>query len=399
MKVLVLNAGSSTVKFSLLESDGEAVLLEGLADWSSRPAKLVVRRPGKEQAQSELPAEGHREAARHLLEKLTRDEASVLSGVSAIGHRVVHGGSFYTSGVRIDAEVTERIRKLSELAPLHNPVALEVIEVARAAWPDVPQVACFDTAFHATLPPAARTYALPQAWTNDWGLRRYGFHGLSHAYCADRAARMLQREPVGLRLVICHLGNGCSATAVRDGKSLDTSMGFTPLEGLMMGTRSGSVDPGLLLYVLREKAVTPEEVDQTLNKKSGLLGVSGISSDMRAVLEAVASGNPDASLALDIYVHRLRHTIGAMAATLGGLDALVFTAGIGEHAARVRSAACAELQFLGLELDEAANNSCRPDADIAAARSPGRILVIATREDVTILREAVRVVEQAHSAV
>jgi acetate kinase len=393
MNVLVLNAGSSTVKFTLLESGGEAVLLDGTADWSSRPATVTVRRPGAAPVETPLPAEGHGDAARHLLEKLARDEAGVLGEISAVGHRVVHGGQFFRAGVRVDASVKQRIRELSELAPLHNPVAAEVIDAAEAAWPGVPHVACFDTAFHGTIPPEARTYPLPQSWTDGWGLRRYGFHGLSHAYCADRAARMLGRGPDGLRVVICHLGNGCSVTAVRDGKSVDTSMGFTPLEGLMMGTRSGSVDPGLLLYVLRDKGVKPDDLDRVLNKESGLAGVSGVAGDMRQVLEASAAGNANARLALGVYVHRLRHTIGGMAATLGGVDALVFTAGIGERAVPVRAAACEGLRFLGLELDGAANAACRPDADVAAKGSPCRILVIATREDVTILREAVRVLE------
>jgi acetate kinase len=391
VKVLILNAGSSSVKYTLLESDGESVLLDGMADWSSNPAKLTVRRAGATPVESVLAAEGRRAAVRHLLEKLARDEAGSLAGVAAVGHRVVHGGPDYTAGVRVDAAVKRRIGELSELAPLHNPIALEVIEAAEGAWPNVPHVAAFDTAFHATMSPAARTYPLPRSWSEGWGLRRYGFHGLSNSYCADRAARMLGRGQDGLRLIICHLGNGCSVTAVRDGKSVDTSMGFTPLEGLMMGTRSGSVDPGLLLYVLHEKGVTPDDLDRVLNKESGLLGVSGIAADMRQVLDAAAAGNENAKLALDVYVHRLRQVIGGMAATLGGVDALVFTAGIGERAVAVRAAACEKLGFLGLQLDAAANAACKPDADVAAHNSAGRILVIATREDVTILREAVRV--------
>jgi acetate kinase len=391
MKVLILNAGSSSVKFSLLDSKDETVLLEGLADWSSHPAKLTLRRPGSKPTESVLDAEGHRQAARHLLERLAREEAASLANLSAVGHRVVHGGPDYSRGVRIDATVKRRIGELAELAPLHNPVALEVIEAAESAWPGVPQVACFDTAFHATLPHAARTYPLPRAWTSNWGLRRYGFHGLSHSYCADRAQRMLHREPAGLRLIICHLGNGSSVTAVQDGKSIDTSMGFTPLEGLMMGTRSGSVDPGLLLYVLRDKGVTADDLDRVLNKESGLLGVSGATNDMRQLLELASAGNSDAKLAIDIFVHRLRKTIGGMAATLNGVDALVFTAGIGEHAAAVRAAVCDGLTYLGVKVDAAANSACKPDADITAKEATVRVLVIATREDVTILREAVRV--------
>jgi acetate kinase len=232
---------------------------------------------------------------------------------------------------------------------------------------------------------------VPWAWTRDWGLRRYGFHGLSHAYCAARAVELLGRPAAGTRVVVCHLGNGCSVSAVRDGRCVDTSMGFTPLEGLMMGTRSGSVDPGLLLHVLRDRGLTPDQLDHILNHESGLLGVSGVAADMRQVLAAARGGHEQARLALDIYARRIRQTVGAMAATLGGIDALVFTAGIGENSAEVRAASCEGLECLGLRLDPAANAARRPDADVAAAGSPGRILVIATREDLTIVRETVRV--------
>jgi acetate kinase len=391
MKVLILNAGSSTVKISLLEAANESVLLEGLADWSAQPAKLTIRTPTQPPKDSTLAVENQRDAARHLLERLARDQAEPLRDLAAVGHRVVHGGPDYSEGVRISTAVKRRLAQLAELAPLHNPIALEVIEAAEEAWPKVPHVACFDTAFHATMSAAARTYPLPHAWSKNWGLQRYGFHGLSHDYCASRAAALLGRPARGLKLVICHLGNGCSVTAVRDGKSVDTSMGFTPLEGLMMGTRSGSVDPGLLLYLLRDKGVSPEELDRALNKESGLVGVSGVTNDMRQILQLADSGHAAARLAFEIFVHRLRQTIGAMVASLNGIDALVFTAGIGEHAKAVRAAACEGLTFLGLKMDDTANAACKPDTDIAARDSACRILVIATREDVTILREALRV--------
>jgi acetate kinase len=396
VKVLVLNAGSSSLKFSLYESDGERVLGEGLADWSATPARLSVRREGAAETRTELAAQHHGDATSGLLEALLHGHPPLLGGtddLGAVGHRVVHGGDRYTTAVRITSEVKAAIAALAPLAPLHNPASLAVINVAEAALPNVPQVAAFDTAFHATLPPAARTYALPWSWTTDWGLRRYGFHGLSHAYCAGRAAELLGRPAAGLRLVICHLGNGCSAAAVRDGVSVDTSMGFTPMEGLMMGTRSGSVDPGLLLYVLRNQGVSADDLDRVLNHESGLLGVSGVSSDMRQVL-AAAAGDERARLALDLFAHRVRQAVGALTATLGGLTALVFTAGIGEHAAAVRERVCAGLGHLGLELDARANAECRPDADVATAGSRGRILVIATREDLMIVRETVRVLGQ-----
>jgi acetate kinase len=393
MKVLVLNAGSSSLKFSLTETDGERVLGEGVADWSAEPAQLTVRREGAGERRSELPVQHHGDAMRRVLDELLHGDPPLLGNTGdlrAVGHRVVHGGDRYTAAVRITPEVKAAIAELAELAPLHNPANLEGINAAEAALPNVPQVAAFDTAFHATLPPAARTYALPHAWTADWGLRRYGFHGLSHAYCAGRAVELLKR-PAGLRLVICHLGNGCSVSAVRDGVCVDTSMGFTPLDGLVMGTRSGSVDPGLLLYVLRRKGVSADGLDRVLHHESGLLGVSGVSSDMRQVLAATAAGNERARLALDVFAHRVRQTVGAMTATLGGITALVFTAGIGEHAAPVRERVCTGLDHLSLELDAKANAGCRPDADVATAASRGRILVIATREDLMIVRETVRV--------
>jgi acetate kinase len=394
VRVLVLNTGSSSLKFSLYEADGERVLGEGLADWSADPAQLTVRRVGAGETRSELAVRRHEDAVARVVDELLRGDAPLLGAVGdlgAVGHRVVHGGDRYTTAVRVTPEVKAAIAELAELAPLQNPANLEGINAAEAALPDVPQVAAFDTAFHATIPPAARIYPLPYSWSTDWGLHRYGFHGLSHAYCAGRAAEMLGRSPAGLRLVICHLGNGCSASAVRDGVSVDTSMGFTPLEGLMMGTRSGSVDPGLLLHVLRHKGLTAEDLDRVLNRESGLLGVSGVAPDMRQVLAAADKGNARARLALEIYAHRVRQTIGAMTVTLGGIDALVFTAGIGEHAAPVRARACAGLECLGLELDTKANAECHPDADVATRASRGRILVIATREDLMIVRETLRV--------
>ncbi len=397
MKVLVLNAGSSSLKFSLYETDGERVLGEGVADWSRDPATLTVCRPGAVEDHSTLDASHHGDAMTRVLDALLRGEPPLLGSVrdlAAVGHRVVHGGERCTTSMLVTAEVKATIAELAELAPLHNPSNLEGITAAEAALPGVPQVAAFDTAFHVTIPPANRVYPLPYAWTRDWGVRRYGFHGLSHAYCAGRAAQFLKRSGTGLRLVICHLGNGCSVSAVADGVCVDTSMGFTPLEGLMMGTRSGSVDPGLLLHLLRHQGLTVEQLEYALLHESGLLGVSGVSSDMREVLAALAAGNSQARLALEIYVHRVRQTIGAMTATLGGIHALVFTAGIGENAALVRARTCAGLDCLGLEVDASANANCRPDADIAAATSRGRILVIATREDLMIVRETLRVLQQ-----
>jgi acetate kinase len=385
VKVLVLNAGSSTLKFSLFESAGERLLGEGVADWSVEPASFTVRRQGLPDIHADLPLRHHAGAVNRVLEEWQN------SDIAAVGHRVVHGGEAYTSSVRITAEVKAAINRLAELAPLHNPACLEGILAAEAALPGVPHIAVFDTAFHATIPPAAHVYPVPYAWLRDWGARRYGFHGLSHAYCSGRALELLRRPAAGTRVIVCHLGNGCSVSAVRDGTCVDTSMGFTPMEGLMMGTRSGSVDPGLLLYVLRHKGLTAEQLDRVLNHESGLLGLSGVSGDMRQVLAAAGSGNRQARLALEVYAHRIRQTIGAMTATLGGVDALVFTAGVGEHAAEVRQTACAGLECLGLELDRERNAACHADADVATPGSRGRILVIGTREDLVIVRETVRV--------
>jgi acetate kinase len=306
-----------------------------------------------------------------------------------VGHRVVHGGDRYTSAAVITSKVKRTIDEVTELAPLHNPGSLEGINAVEQILAGVPQVAAFDTAFHATLSEAARTYALPKKWTREWGIRRYGFHGLSHSYCSTEAAKRIGRR--NLRLIVAHLGNGASISAVHDGVCIDTSMGFTPLEGLMMATRSGTVDPGILIYLLWRKGLSVEELDRALNYESGLLGVSGISSDLRQILSELPH-NPDARLAVDVYVHRIVQTIGAMVATLGGIDALVFTAGVGERAAKIRKRICEKLKYLGLEIDSTANENCHPDADIATAASAVRIFVIATREDLAIMRETRRLV-------
>ncbi len=392
MKILVCNAGSSSLKFSLFEAEEELLLAEGGVDWSRKPTRLVFRRTGEEELREELKLEKHADAIVRILDDLQAGPSAALDSLEdlrAVGHRVVHGGERYTSAVRITPEVKQAIEELAELAPLHNPPALDGITAVEQVLPDVPQVAAFDTAFHSTLSEAARTYPVPQKWTREWGMRRYGFHGLSHSYCAGRAAEMIDRQD--LRIVIAHLGNGASVSAVRHGVCVDTSMGFTPLEGLMMGTRSGSVDPGMLVHLLRHKKLDVNTLDKALNYESGLLGVSGISSDLRQVLSQLPH-NPDARLAVDVYVHRIVRTVGAMAAMLDGVDALVFTAGVGERSQEIRNRVCENLDYLGLELDRIANETCKPDADIATPASTARILVIATREDLTIMRETRRLV-------
>jgi acetate kinase len=361
-RVLVLNAGSSSLKWVLLESDHQSVLDNGNISWSGAHGSDNL------------------DEVQHVLRGI--------SDVTAVGHRVVHGGSRFLKSVLIDDAVRDAIFELKHLAPLHNPSAVAGIDAARAAFPRVPQVAAFDTAFHSTLPETAAVYPLPWEWTQRWELRRYGFHGLSVQYALKRASEILGRQPA--RLVVCHLGAGCSITAVDRGRSVDTSMGFTPLEGLMMVQRSGSVDPGLLLFLLERVSV--DELDRALNERSGLLGVSGVSTDLREVIAAADSGNERAGLAIAMFCHRVTATIGAMAAVLGGLDALVFTGGIGEHSALARSQACAGLGFLGVQLDGAANQAGKPDTDISARDAVVTALVIAAREELTILADVKRLV-------
>jgi acetate kinase len=402
MNVLLLNAGSSSLKCTLMESADGRVVARGLADWAGSVTRYEYAGSDDQDRSEEVPWKGHAKAVHRFVHDLMHVEPIVLperSGLAAVGHRVVHGGPF-TSSVRITPEIRSRINALADLAPLHNPPSLETLAAAEMELPGIPQVAVFDTAFHATLPPEARTYPLPDRWTRDWGICRFGFHGLSHAYCSRRAAELLGRPTDELRLVVCHLGHGCSASAVRGGRCVDTTMGFTPLEGLMMATRSGSIDPSIVLHVEQRHGLTAEQVETTLNRESGLLGVSGISGDMRQVLAAARAGHEQARLALAVYVHRVRQAIGALAVAMGGIDALVFTAGVGEHAGEVRESICAGLECLGLELDAEANADCRPDADVARRGSRGRILVIATREDVTMLHEVIQVLggNQAVSA-
>jgi acetate kinase len=362
--VLILNAGSSSLKWRVLDAATEGVQHEGDASWEGA------------------------EPGRHQLE-FSRALAAAPS-VDAVGHRIVHGGVRFRDAVLVDDAVRAAIAELGDLAPLHNPSALVGIEAASARFPGVPQVAAFDTAFHASLPDAAAIYPLPWEWTERWGVRRFGFHGLSVQYAAGRAAEMLGSVP--RRLIVCHLGAGCSITAVTDGRSVDTSMGFTPLEGLMMARRSGSVDPGLLVYLLSH-GLDLAALDTGLNEQSGLQGVSGVSADLRAVLSAAEDGHARAALAIEMFVRRVVATVGAMAATLGGLDVLVFTGGIGEHSGAIRDRVCAALAYLGVRVDASLNvtGSAAGDVDIAVVTSEARVLVIAAREDLTILRALKRV--------
>jgi len=397
MKILILNAGSSSQKSCLYNLEGvlpdtpPEAIWEASIDWTHHDgfAEIRVKPQHGQVLEEEIAATSRPKIIAHMLETLWSGETPVLkspSEVDVIGHRVVHGGAEYRHSTIINDEVKEAIAKLAIFAPVHNPANLEGIIAAEKVFGNVPQVAVFDTAFHAHLAPAAYTYAIPTKYT-ERGIRRYGFHGISHQYCRDRAASILNRKVVDLRLITCHLGNGCSLAAIRNGQSIDTTMGFTPLEGLVMGSRSGSIDAGILIHLLRQPDMDAKKLDRLLNRESGLLGVSGISADLRPVLKAIAEGNQQAQLAFDVYVHSLRSHIGSMLASLGGLDALVFTAGVGENAPLVRERACAGFEFLGLKLDLDKNNQRLMDVDISTPDSSVRVLVIHTQEDWEIARE------------
>jgi acetate kinase len=400
MKILVLNAGSSSQKSCLYEVTGDTPdappepLWEAAVDWSHHLGVAEVKvKTATEVLKEEIPTQSHVKVMTHLLETLWQGKTAVLkhpSEVNAVGHRVVHGGREYCETVRVTDAVKAAIDRLSALAPIHNPANLEGIKAVESVLgAEVPQFAVFDTAFHSHLPDAAALYPGPYTWV-ERGIRRYGFHGISHQYCMHQAAQILKQDLQDLRLIICHLGNGCSLSAVHKGYSIDTTMGFTPLDGLMMGSRSGAVDPGILIHLLRQEGYTVDRLDQELNRESGLKGISGVSADLRQVLAAIEAGNPQAKLALDIYIHRLRSCIGSMLASLGGLDALVFTAGVGEHSPIVRSRACQTFEFLGLKLDEQQNENHPVDKDIATADSMVRVLVIHTQEDWAIAQNCYR---------
>ena len=397
MKILVLNVGSSSQKSCLYEVSRESLpikapqpLWKANVDWTHRSGVAEIEIKTSENTLcEEISTDSQSEVISYLLDTLTRAPTRVineLSEIDVVGHRVVHGGMDYRQSVVITEEVKQAIARLKALAPSHNPGNLLGIESIEKCLGNIKQVAVFDTAFHSHLPDAAAIYPGPYEWVEQ-GIRRYGFHGISHQYCARRAADILGRDLESLRLITCHLGNGCSLSAVKNGQSIDTTMGFTPLDGLMMGSRSGSVDPGILIHLLRESKYSADELDRILNKSSGLKGISGVSSDLRGVLEASSQGNKRAQLAFDIYIHRLRSEIGAMLASLQGLDALVFTAGVGENAVKVRQGACEGFKFLGLKLDLNKNARTPIDEDIATDDSAIRILVIHTQEDWAIAQE------------
>jgi acetate kinase len=425
MKILVFNSGSSSLKSSLydlrepLPQLAPEPLWQGEIEWSGNDAKIEISTSSGANSKQKVNTSSREEATQQLLATLWTGSTRVIASakeIEIVGHRVVNGGPDHREPAIIDAKVKAAIEAAVVFAPLHNQAELDGIAIAEKEIPGVPQVAVFDTGFHRHMPEAAYVYPGPYDWLAK-GIRRYGFHGINHQYCAERAAQILKRDSHGLRIVSCHLGNGCSLAAIQDGRSVDTTMGFTPLEGLMMGTRSGSVDPGILTYLMRQEKETGEQLDDLLNKKSGLLGISGLSGDMREIIEAMKAkkssdakdgtlaGSPDvagksnahdsraarAKLAFDMFVHRLRREIGAMIAVLGGLDVLVFTAGIGENSADVRAAACEAFAFAGVQLDPAKNAQSPTDADISASSSAVRILVIKAQEDWMIARDCFRI--------
>jgi acetate kinase len=395
MKILVLNSGSSSQKMCLYElgeslpENPPAPLWQGQVEFNGAEAGLRIRTSHGGSLEETVHSESRGGASEQLLDHLSKGRASALRSLSEIdivGHRIVNGGRDYQEPAFVTQDLKAAIEKMSVFAPLHNRIELDGIKIIEQKLGLVAQVAVFDTAFHSHLPDAAAVYPGPYQWVEQ-GIRRFGFHGINHQYCAGRAAQLLRKDLRSLRLVTCHLGNGCSLAAIRDGRSVDTTMGFTPLEGLMMGTRSGSVDPGILTYLMRSRALTGEQIDELLNRRSGLLGISGISGDMREIVAAMAQGNARAKLAFDIFIHRLVSCIGSMVAVLDGIDALVFSAGIGENSREVRAAVCASFGFLGLALASAQNADASPDAEISSPDSRVRVLVLRAQEDWAIARD------------
>jgi acetate kinase len=392
--VLVVNSGSSSIKYRLHDLAADATVADGIvARIGERGAYLESTRGAA--TRRDLEASTHAEAFEAIVSTLTgpgTGPVADLAEIGAVGHRVVHGGERFSESVLVTDEVVAAIEACVPLAPLHNPPNLMGIREASRLFPGTPQVAVFDTAFHATIPARAHRYALPAVYHDEHGVRRYGFHGISYRYVAGRAAALIGRDATELRLVVCHLGNGASMTAIVGGRSVDTSMGMTPLEGLVMGTRSGDLDPGIVLFLLRDLGMSPDAVDRLLNNESGLLGLSGASNDLRVVTERAEAGDEAAQLALDVFAYRARKYVGAYAAAMGGLDALVFTAGIGENSPSMRDAICAGLGFLGIELDRDANAAAvGVERDVSAPGGRVRILVVPTDEERMMVLDTIRV--------
>jgi acetate kinase len=392
MNILVINSGSSSVKYQILDVTDGTVLAGGSLDRIGEPESRMIHHwqdpaAGRREITRRGPVADHAQAFEMIVAVMRETGSAGLSALDAIGHRVVHGGERFRSPTLIDREVVEALRATGALAPLHNPPNLTGIEVCLAQFPEVPQVAVFDTAFHQTLPAHAFRYAVPESWYQSHHVRRYGFHGTSHAYVARQAATHLQQPLASLRLITLHLGNGASAAAIDAGRCVDTSMGFTPLEGLMMGTRSGDIDPAILTYLNRETGIDLEDLDYQLNQESGLKGICGVN-DMREALRLAAAGDERARLAIDMYCYRIRKYIGAYYAVLGHLDALVFTAGIGEHSPLIRKQSCAGLDRFGIRINDARNALDGAGVfEIQAEDAPVRVLVVPTNEELEIAHQ------------
>ena len=390
MKVLVINCGSSSLKYQLIDSRSEEVLAAGLCERIGIDGRMTHTPSSGNTVVKNDPLPDHGAAIQAVLSALTDKAHGVISSlgeIGAVGHRLVHGGEKFAASVIINDEVIAEVEACNDLAPLHNPANLIGVRACRQIMPDVPMVGVFDTAFHQTMPPKAYLYGSPHQYYQEHKVRRYGFHGTSHNYVAKRVHHLAELDPDNSRVIVCHLGNGASVTAVKNGKSVDTSMGLTPLEGLIMGTRSGDLDPGVIEYIAKKEHLTLEEVLKVLNKESGVLGLSGVSSDFRDLTEAMEQGNEQAAVAVEAFCYRVAKHIGAYTAALNGVDAIVFTAGIGENAAHIRSMICDYLGFLGITIDEEKNAVRGKETEISTPDSKVSVFVIPTNEELAIARE------------
>ncbi|QUH26245.1 acetate/propionate family kinase [Serpentinicella alkaliphila] len=396
MKVLVLNCGSSSLKYQLINMENEEVQAIGIVERIGIGDSFVKHEAvGKAKVIIEEEMANHKKAIKLVLEALVHPEHGAIASmneISAVGHRVVHGGEKFTESVIITKEVKDALEACSELAPLHNPPNLMGINACEEILPNVPMVAVFDTAFHQTMPASSYIYALPYEYYEKHGIRRYGFHGTSHKYVSDRAASILGKPLSELKLVSCHLGNGASVTAINGGKSVDTTMGFTPLEGLVMGTRCGDIDPAIVTFIMEKEKMNIDQLNNLVNKQSGVLGISGVSSDFRDIEGAADEGNERAQLALDVYYQKVKKYIGAFAAEMGGIDAVLFTAGLGENSAAARKEICSGLEFLGIKIDDEKNNVRGKETVVTTDDSTVKVLLIPTNEELTIARETVALI-------
>ena len=396
MNILVINCGSSSLKYQLINSETEGVLAKGLCERIGIDGMLTYQPEGGEKEKSEIAMPTHTEAINAVLAALTNEKSGViksLSEVGAVGHRVVHGGEKFTSSCLINDESMKAIEECNDLAPLHNPANLIGIRACQELMPGVPMVAVFDTAFHQTMPDVAYTYGIPYEYYEKYKVRRYGFHGTSHSYVSKRTAEIVGKPYDQMKIIVCHLGNGASISAVNCGKSVDTSMGLTPLEGLGMGTRSGDLDPAIIDFVGKKEGLSLDEMNEVLNKKSGMLGISGVSSDGRDLEAAAETGNKRAQLALDVFDYRVIKYIGAYAAAMNGVDAIAFTAGIGENNIKMRKDVCSSLTYLGVKLDEEKNNVRGEERIISADDSKVQVLLVPTNEELAIARETLALVK------